>query len=217
MAGDINLSAVYLPNPDAKFTLLYFHGNAADLGNVYDLLRYMHANGFAVFSYDYPGYGTSDGSSSEQRFYQSGLAAYDYLVDTLQIDPATIVAYGQSLGTAVALDVALHRKVAALIMESPFITAFRTITQLPLFPLDRYKNNTKIGKLNVPVLIINGTRDAEIPPWQGRALYKLAPSPKQYYSVEGAGHNDIMFVAKNRFWEVLNQFLAKYVANHHQA
>lgn len=213
MDGHTTLSAIYLPNPEAKYTLMYFHGNAGDLGNTYDLLNYMRSKGYAVVSYDYPGYGTSTGSSSEVNLYRSGIAVYDHMVSQLNIAPDSIVAYGQSLGASVALDVTKHRDVAALLLESPFITAFRAVTQIPLFAFDRFRNNRKIRHIKVPVMIVNGSHDLEVLPWQGRSLYKLAHKPKKYYQVASAGHNNILAISGDVFWQELKSFLTKNVTN----
>lgn len=211
MDDGTRLSAVYLPNPSAKYTILYLHGNAGDLGDLQNILRYFQHNGYAIMSYDYPGYGTSTGKPSEQNLYQSAQRVYDYMINTLKIQPSTIIAYGQSLGAAVALDLAIHKNLAAVVMESPFLSAFRTYTQIPLFPSDKYINTTKINQLTAPLLVIHGKSDYEIMFWQGRSLYRRARSPKAHYWVQGATHDNILVVAADNFWVELKKFVDTFL------
>lgn len=94
----VNITALYLPNPKAKYTILYSHGNAEDLGDIRVVLELLRQMGFAVFSYDYPGYGMSQGEPSELGTYQAIDTAYDYLTQQLKIPPNQIIVYGRSVG-----------------------------------------------------------------------------------------------------------------------
>jgi hypothetical protein len=93
----VNITALYLPNPKAKYTILYSHGNAEDLGDIRIVLELLRQMGFAVFSYDYPGYGISTGKPSEQGAYQAIDAAYDYLTQQLKISPGIFLLTDQQL------------------------------------------------------------------------------------------------------------------------
>jgi len=84
-SGKANISAVYLPNGSAPYTLLFSHGNAEDIGDDLPMLEAFRSAGFAVFAYDYRGYGASDGISSEQSLYQDSDSAYEYVTGTLPI------------------------------------------------------------------------------------------------------------------------------------
>jgi abhydrolase domain-containing protein 17 len=201
------ISAIYLPNKKAKYTLLVSHGNADDLGRNMPLFIAMQKHGYAVFSYDYEGYGTSKGWPSENKSYADIDAAYNYLTSNLRLQPKQIIVYGHSLGAAITLDLAIRKEVAGVILVSPFVTAFRVMTQIPLVPFDKFDNLTKIKKLKYPLLIIHGTKDAVVPFWQGKMLYENANAPKQNFWVDGAGHNDILQVAKNNFWLELEKFV----------
>ncbi|MEO0375076.1 MAG: alpha/beta fold hydrolase, partial [Cyanobacteria bacterium P01_A01_bin.17] len=92
------LSALHLKNPEAKYTILYSHGNASDLGTIRFALEDIKQAGFSVFAYDYRGYGTNSGTPSEQGVYRDIEAAYDYLVDELALSPSQIIVQGQSVG-----------------------------------------------------------------------------------------------------------------------
>ena len=100
------ISAVYLPNPDAEYTILYSHGNADDLGTVKERIEALRQIGFAVLAYDYEGYGTSEGQPSEQNTYRDIDAAFDYLVNQVGVPPERIILHGWSLGGGVAADLA---------------------------------------------------------------------------------------------------------------
>jgi len=122
-----HIAAIYLANPASTYTLLLSHGNGEDLGSVLPLLPGLASLGFSVFAYDYRGYGLSDGSPSERHVYADIDGAYDYLTGKLGVAPETIVAYGRSLGAGAAVDLAARRLVGGVILESPFVTAFRGV------------------------------------------------------------------------------------------
>ncbi len=202
------IAAVHLPNPAATYTLLLSHGNAEDLGYVGPTLPPMRDLGFGVFAYDYRGYGLSDGRPSERHVYADIDAAYDYLTREQRIPPARVILYGRSLGAGAAVDLAARRPVGALILESPFLTAFRVMTRVPLFPFDKFRNVDKIGRVRCPVLVMHGEADEIVPLWHGQRLFERAPGPKMFVSVPGAHHNDFMWVAGARYATALRDFEA---------
>ena len=199
------ISAVYLPNTNAAFTILYSHGNAEDLGDIRPILDMFREAGFAVFAYDYRGYGTSDGKASAGNAQRDAEAAYRYLVDTLRVSPDRIIAHGRSVGAALALHVAAREPVAGVILESPFVTAFRVLTVIPVSPLDKFRNIDLIRKIHQPILIIHGTEDNTIPCWHGQKLYEAANEPKFCLWVKGAAHDDVMWVGGNQYWDAFRK------------
>ena len=202
------ISAIYLSNPDGLYTILFSHGNADDLGRSRPTLESLRAMGFSVFSYDYRGYGTSSGTASETNSYEDADAAYEHMVVNLRISPDKIIVMGQSLGGAVAVDLASRRDAAGLVVESSFVTAFRVLTHVPLFPLDKFESGSKIASVRCPVLVIHGTNDALIPQWHGAELLKRANDPKMSFWVEGAGHNDLPSTAGSGYERALREFVA---------
>ena len=88
--GTASITTLYIPNPHARFTLLMSHGNAEDIGQNRDLYEEYRRRGFAVFAYDYRGYGTSTGTPTEEGTYADEYAAWDYLVNTLRVPPSRI-------------------------------------------------------------------------------------------------------------------------------
>jgi abhydrolase domain-containing protein 17 len=202
------ISAVYLPNPSARFTLLVSHGNAEDLGDIREWLEDLRRAGFSVFAYDYEGYGTSEGKPGEKASYEDESAAYDFLAINLGTPPDRIMVFGRSVGTGPAVQLATRRPIAALVLQSPFLSAFRVLTRMPLLPFDRFPNYRRIGHVHCPVLIMHGTADSVIAFSHGEKLFKLANEPKQFVAVEGADHNDI----GPEITRIYNQALASFAA-----
>lgn len=200
------ISAVYLPNPQAAYTLLYSHGNAEDLGDIFPILKRLHSWGFSVFAYDYRGYGTSDGKPSEKNTYQDAEAAYRYLTQQLKILPEQIILYGRSVGGGSAIDLASRHAVAGLILESTFISAFRVVVPFPILPFDKFPNLAKLPNIRCPILVMHGEADQIIPLQHGQTLYNAALEPKMSLWVAGAGHNDFTWVAGERHQQALLSF-----------
>ena len=200
------ISATYLPNPDATFTVLFSHGNAEDIGDDEPLLERIRAAGFAVLAYDYQGYGTSEGKPTERHAYDDEDAAYNFLVQAMHIQPTKIVAFGRSVGSGPAADLASRRPVAGLILESAFTSAFRVMTRVSVLPFDRFDNLQKIKKVHCPVLVIHGRQDSVINVVHGRELFAAANKPKQALWVDGANHNDVAFAGGARYSDALKAF-----------
>ncbi len=200
------ISAVYLPHDRVPYTFLYIHGNAEDLGDVRSQLEALHNLGYGVFAYDYRGYGTSDGTPSEQNAYRDADAAYTYLTQHLKVPADRIIVYGHSVGGGSATELATRHAVAGLILESTFTSAFRVIVPFPLLPFDKFANLDKIGKVRCPILVMHGEADEIIPVSHGRALYRAASTPKMSLWVPGAGHNNFTEVAGTRHQQTLASF-----------
>lgn len=190
----VEISVIYLANPQATYTILFSHGNAEDLGTLPPELEDMRALGFSIFAYDYHGYGTSGGKATEQNAYEDIDAAYNYLTQVLKVPPDRIIAHGRSLGGAVAIDLASRKPLGGLIVESSFVSAFRVVTGYRIFPFDKFRNADKIKQVRCPVLIIHGRQDEVIPFWHGEKLFGIANEPKTNLWVDGAGHNNLKVV-----------------------
>ncbi|MDQ4122360.1 MAG: alpha/beta hydrolase [Acidobacteriota bacterium] len=207
LASGGQISAVHLPNPQARYTILFSHGNAEDIGRALPTLEKLKAMGFSVFAYDYQGYGTSSGFPSEQNAYQDVEAAYNYLVENLGVPSDRIIAHGRSLGGAVAINLVQKRPVGGLIIESSFLTAYRVVTRIPLFPFDKFKSISKIKQVWCPVLVIHGKRDQVIPFSHGEKLFLEANKPKISFWVEEADHNNLLRMAGKGYEKALLDFV----------
>lgn len=202
----VKISAVYLPNPQAKFTILYSHGNAEDLGEISPILEELRNLGFAVFAYDYRGYGTSEGNPSEKTAYKDIDAAYDYLTQKLGVSPKKIILYGRSVGGGPSVDLASRQPVGGLILENTFVSTFRVVTQITLFPFDKFNNIEKIKNVRSPVLVMYGKADTVIPFWHGEKLFAAANEPKMFLAIETAGHNDFRETGSKEYDRALQEF-----------
>ena len=200
------ISAVYLPNPQAKFTIHYSHGNAEDLGDIQFVLEELRSLGFAVFSYDYRGYGTSQGKPTETTTYKDIDAAYNYLTQQLGVNPKKIILYGRSVGGGPSVDLASRKPVGGLILENTFVSTFRVATQITIVPFDKFNNIAKIKKVRSPILIMYGKADRVIPFWHGEKLFATANEPKRVLVSETAGHNDFREVAGKKYDRALQEF-----------
>ena len=116
---------------------------------------------------------------------------------------------GRSLGAAVAIDLASRKKVGGLVAQSAFTTAFRVLTQVPLLPWDKFRNISKITRVNCPVLIMHGRADEVIPFSHAEKLFAAAKEPKRAYWVERGDHNNLQMFAGKRYFEELSEFAAR--------
>lgn len=206
--GDgVHLAARYLEAPESEHTILFSHGNAEDLGHIDSFVRRMHDEGFSVLAYDYRGYGRSGQAQATAGGVVRDIhAVYRYAIDSLSLDPGKIIVHGRSVGTGPSVRLAAERRVGGLIIESGFTSAYRVITRWSILPFDRFRNARTLADVEVPVLIIHGSDDRVIHPRHGRDLFSAANEPRRYWEVEGAGHNDLSFVAGREYWSTIGAF-----------
>lgn len=200
------IAAKFHPHPDAKATILFSHGNAEDIFGSGPFFERLRDAGFNVLAYDYRGYGASDGAPSERNVYEDAETAYRYLTDELKIPAGKIILHGRSLGGAVAVELAARQPCGGLIVESSFVSAFRVLTRVTIFPFDRFESLDKIKRIRCPVLFIHGRRDELVHFRHGEALFAAAPEPKFFYAVEAAAHNDLAMRAGDAYWQRIRDF-----------
>jgi pimeloyl-ACP methyl ester carboxylesterase len=211
----VRIHAWYLPPPgEPRFTVLFAHGNAGNVSHRLDRALLLQSKlGAAVLLFDYRGYGRSEGSPDEEGTYRDARAAHRWLVEEKHVPVDRLVVFGESLGSAVALDLALSRPCRALVLESPFASvpamARAVYPFLPLWPFvrTRYDNEAKVPRLTVPLLVLHGDRDEVVPFAQGRRVFEAAPGPKRFFAIPGAGHNDTYIVGGEAYWSVVRDFL----------
>lgn len=207
------ISAKFFINEKAEYTILYSHGNAEDIFTSTPFFEDLSETGFNVLAYDYRGYGTSEGTPSEKNSYEDIETAYHYLVKEKQISPEKIIIHGRSLGGALSIELASRKKCGGLIVESSFVTAFRVMTGISIYPFDKFESLNKIGNIKCPILIIHGTNDTLIPFWHGRKLFEAANEPKTFVPIEKADHNDVVAVGGKRYFEAIQKFAASISPN----
>ncbi|KAJ3599583.1 hypothetical protein NHX12_033540 [Muraenolepis orangiensis] len=208
--------------PAARFTVLFSHGNAVDLGQMSSfyigLGTRINCN---IFSYDYSGYGVSTGKPSEKNLYADIDAAWHALRSRYGISPENIILYGQSIGTVPTVDLASRYECAAVVLHSPLTSGMRVAFPdtkktycFDAFPNERGQSRTfQYFSITSPVLIIHGTEDEVIDFSHGLALYERCSKAVEPLWVEGAGHNDIELYTQ--YLERLRRFIGQELATQH--
>jgi pimeloyl-ACP methyl ester carboxylesterase len=204
------------PVDDARAypTIIFFYGNGGCVAYSVDVFQHLRRLGANVMIADYPGYGMSSGKPSEAGCYETADAEYDYLQHRADIDPKKIVSAGQSLGGAVAVDLASRRPVAGLITISAFTSladmARQLIHWVPLSWVLKYRfdNVDKIRDVKCPILIIHGMDDELVPYTSAARLNAAAGGHVTRVNVEDAGHNDIFDVGYVQIYHAIRQLIA---------
>lgn len=207
----VALSAVWLPNPSADVTLLLSHGNGENLDHLHSFLQELCDSGFSVFSYDYRGYGRSEGRPTEKGVYRDIEAAWRHLTGPLGVPSSRVVLLGRSIGSGPTLWLASREKPGGIILEGAFTSGQRTLFPFPIYPFDQFPNLRRIREIHCPVLVIHGLNDHVIPVRHGQRLFAAAPEPKFALWVEGAEHNDVFGVAPELYLKALRDFAKRVV------
>lgn len=202
----------FVENKPESPVILVSHGNAGNISHRLDKLQIFRRAGASVLLYDYRGYGESQGSPSEQGTYLDAEAAYRWLTQIKGVPTRRIVLYGESLGSAVAVELALRNRPAGLIIDSAF-TSTVEMGQLvfPFLPVRwmvrfKYDSLAKIGKVACPVLVMHSPQDDIVPFEMGRRLYEAAPQPKSFFEMKG-DHNEGFLETGPAYGEAVASFL----------
>jgi len=213
----IRLSGWYLSPPSQAPVLLNFNGNAGNLAGRAHLMEMARQNGWGMLLFDYRGYGGSAGTPSEAGLYRDSRGALDWLRVQKAVDQSRICYYGQSLGSAVALELAAADPPAALILEAPF-TSMKNLARelypwLPvsLFLRNRFDNLESLRRVYCPKLIVHGRQDEVVPFRHGKTLFEMAPEPKQFLELN-THHNDIFENGGPPYWKALRDFVNRAAA-----
>lgn len=178
---------------DPKFIILYSHGNAEDLGQVHAWCEVLSGRLQAtVFSYDYRGYGPTEGTATEANVFDDIRTVVEYIKKFHKIED--VVFFGRSLGSAPSIRAAtMYPEAKALILESPFLTCVKTVlnTGALTFWFDVFRNESNITNTKVPALFVHGKLDEVVPFAHGKRLSELCPTTLDCLWIEGAGHNNI--------------------------
>lgn len=197
--------------------LLYMHGNGGNIGSNVDQAVRLSKIGPSVLIFDYRGYGNSSGPfPSEKRVYQDSEAAWQYLVGTRKVNPKDIFIYGHSLGSAIAIELAIHHPEAGgLISESGFTSVLDMAGNggtLQMFPVrlilsEHFDSLSKLQRLKIPVLFIHGMSDHVVLPSMAKTLFDASPPPKQLVLIPGGDHEDNAIVGGSLYAEAIRKFV----------
>jgi hypothetical protein len=217
-ADGVQLNGWWLPHPAARGTIIHCHGNAGNLGHRVALAAELHRLGLNVFLFDYRGYGRSHGWPSERGLYRDARAAYEFVrAQYGNAEKPPILVHGQSLGGAVAAQLACDKPVRGLILESAFTSAPDMARQLyPLLPARllcaaRYDTLASVQRLAIPKLIAHSAEDEMIPYAMSRRLFEAAAPPKRFVTL-GGGHNDGVWTAE--YQRALRDFIVQTLGSH---
>lgn len=196
-ADGLELLAWYrAPSREGAPSLIYFHGNAGNIGDRgYKVRPYLDA-GFGVLLVSWRGYGGNPGSPTEEGFYDDARAALDF-IEAEGVTPGRVILYGESIGGGPAVQLATERDIGALVLEAPFTSAADVAQRVYWFLparyllLDRYESKSKIAEIDAPLFIVHGERDQVVPVDMGRSMLAAANQPKDGRFFPSAGHNDL--------------------------
>jgi len=196
-----------------QFTTIVFNGNAGNRAFRAPLANALARANIAVLLFDYRGFGGNAGAPTEAGLTEDARAARNYVVSRPDVDHRRVVYFGESLGTAVAVALAVEHPPAALILRSPF-TSMTDVGRhhYALLPVqwllrDRYMTIDRIGRVSAPVLIIGGNQDRIVPIEQTRRVFDAAGGPKSLLIINGADHNDQSLLAGREVIDGVLRFL----------
>lgn len=208
----IKLNGWFIPKAEARYTVLFCHGNAGNIGHRLEkivLLRKLDLNFFII---DYRGYGRSQGRPSEKGLYLDAQAAYDYLVNERQVQPEKIILLGESLGCAAVIDLGARQRIGGLIVEGAFTRGRDMAKQIyPFLPAflfsDNFNNLAKIKRITAPKLFIHSKNDEIVPYELAKRLYQASSPPKEFAELIG-GHNTAFLDSEEKYISAVASFIS---------
>jgi fermentation-respiration switch protein FrsA (DUF1100 family) len=202
-----------IPHPEARFTLLHFHGNAGNISHRLHLYEQWYRMGLSLFAIDYRGYGKSEGTPSEAGFYSDARAAWKELVKRQKVPASQIIIAGRSLGCAVAAKLATETKPAALVLETPFTSIpdmaaehYPWIVPVQFLAQTQFDTLDLIGHVDAPTMVISAENDEIVPTAMGKKIYAGANEPKQFVTLSG-NHNDFDIASSSTYVRAWNRWL----------
>ena len=212
----VRIEAWFVPAPAARGVALLAHGNAGNISHRVEYARLFHRLGFSLLLLEYRGYGRSEGKPSEEGTYSDARAAWQHLMTQRGFPAERIVLVGESLGGAVAAQLAADQRPAALVLASTFVSvpelAAELYPWLPARRLARYRYDTleALKRVSCPVLIAHSREDDIVPFHHGERLFAAAKEPKAFLQMAG-GHNEGFLFTREEWGAELGRFLEQHV------
>jgi hypothetical protein len=209
----VEIHGWFIPSSKANYTLLFCHGNAGNIAHRLEKISIFHNLGLNIFIFDYRGYGESKGRPSEKGLYLDLNCVYDYLVNQRKIPSKKIILYGESLGSAVVIDLASYKKIGGIILEGSFSSGKDLAKEIyPFLPSfffsDKFNSLSKINKIDAPKLFIHSKDDEIIPIKYAKKLFYHAKEPKYFVEIEG-DHNGAFVISKDKYISAIDSFIEK--------
>ncbi len=205
----VKLHGWWKTDEDSRLATLFLHGNAGNVSHRGAHIREIAAAGSSVLVLDYRGYGRSEGRPTEKGLYTDAEAAYQHLISK-GYRAEQVILHGESLGSAVAVELASRRPVGGLVLEAPFTSASdvagRILPVIGPLVVHSFKSEDRITRIRAPFLFIHGDSDGVIAFDLGRALFEIAPEPKTFWAVPGGGHNNLLEAAGRDYRQRLQTF-----------
>lgn len=192
----LSLFGWHIPAPEGRPTLLFLHGNYGHLGMRVHKMNFWRDRGYGVFLFSWRGFSGNPGRPSEDGLYQDADAAIQTLM-ARGIAPRSIILYGESLGTGMAVEMATRHDVKAIVLEAPYSSVTGVAQErYPIFPVralvwDHYDSLSKIDDVEEPVILMHGALDRIIPLHHAQMLYDAANEPKFLLIENGGDHNHL--------------------------
>jgi fermentation-respiration switch protein FrsA (DUF1100 family) len=207
----VNLHAWFIPRTNSHQVALICHGNGGNLSDRLQLCQLLHDTGLNVFIFDYRGFGKSEGKPDEQGTYSDAVAAWNWVHENNFKGP-DIIAVGESLGGAIAAELATRKELGGLVLQSTFTSmpaiGAEVYSFLPVKWLCTFKYDTisKLPKINIPVLILHARDDTFVKFHHAEELYAAANNPKLLRELDGS-HNDALSSNPVRYEKAVEEFL----------
>lgn len=176
-----------------KKTILFFHGNAGNLSNRNYKLNELSKFDVNFLILAYRGFSGNKGRPNEQGLYQDAKSTLDWL-KTKGVREKNLILYGESLGTAIAIETAQNKNLAGIILESPFTSMIKLAQKYyPFLPVklllkDKFETIKKLPNINSPLLVLHGRLDTIVPFAMGKELFEQANEPKFKYFIDNDDH-----------------------------
>lgn len=209
----LTLDAWYHPPAPAAAVVIVFNGNAGNRSDRAPLGAALAGGGFGVLLVDYRSYGSNEGHPTEAGLALDARAARRFVGERSPDHP--ICYFGESLGAAVAVELANEFPPAALILRSPFTSLVDIAgVHYPFLPVgvllrDRYPSLDRIGSIDTPLVVIAGSADSIVPVEQSETIYRAAARPERLLVIDGADHNDFELLAGTDLVNIISEFLAR--------
>lgn len=207
------LRAWWLPHDRPHANVVYFHGNGGNLSLWSPVLVELQRHGYAVFAFDYRGYGTSTGTPSERGLYRDVDAVVRAAAERVTGADVPVIYWGRSLGTAMAAYAATLRAPDGVVLEAGFPEARAIFAGSPVLSVlshlssYRFPTASWMAGVTSPTLVLHGTADSVIPFRLGEELYATLREPKRFHAIEGGDHNDTRPRDAEAYWKAVGQFV----------
>lgn len=216
---DVTLGGRLYPADSQSPAILFFHGNGEIAADYDDIAPMYKQRDITLLVVDYRCYGISTGTPTGTSLLTDAMAVFNATHEIFSengMSPSPFYIMGRSLGSAAAIEIALNTgdHIDGLIIESGFADTFSLLARLGVRvesaneERDGFGNLSKMRKVTMPTLVIHGEKDVLIPPGDGQRLYDQCPAAdKQLVLIPGAGHNDLMYVGLDKYFEALRIFI----------